>query len=1068
MKKNKIMIMAIFMAMVAAMAAADGVPATEIADGDVMLQGPVGQRFEAMFRNHVLEEDPVYLTECYGERTETEFWQTEFWGKYMHSAAPFWTMTKCPLLKKRLDAGIANLLKHQQADGYLGNYLPEKRSAKGTWDVWGVKYTMMGLLHYYDATGDKKSLDACAKLCDYLIGSVGPKGKISIAETGNYAGQPSCSVLEPVMWLYNRSGEKRFLEFADFIVREMTENPKGPRLLDLAVDCVPVAERSEMPSGSIWRGVPTNRGKAYEMMSCYQGLLDYCEVKRESEKGKSAELEKLRQAAVATAWDIVDQEINLAGSGASCEHWYHGARHQHEAFPHTQETCVTITWMRLCEKLLTLTGEPRWADQFEKTFYNAYLGSLSSDGRRFTSYTPLNGSRCEGQLHCRMHTNCCNANGPRGFLAFLRSILMAKGDEVFVNYYVSSRAAIKIPALEEKALFEMHTLYPKEGGVDIRFRGSKPMKFSLSVRVPRWAMLGAQVKVNGKGVSFSRRQSGALVTRYVTIDREWRPGDAVSLELPLTVEAHRLGSSVAFTRGPVLLARDSRFGDGELAEVIRDGDFAKMAESFRLERSTSGEEMAMTVSGELPLGANNQNPDQRQLATVRFCDYASAGNRWWADNAYRSWLPVTENVLSAFPKRPRLDRSKFVVGSYGFAGIKNPTEADVQRLVDCGIDVMQYGNVKTNVLDWFEKYGIKCFRSWTMPGDWWWFNSDPKKRFKPGERWCGWDNDRLHAYFEMAGNHPCVASPSVCDEPNAMDYPHLGKVVRAAMEHFPEQYPFFNLFPVYALPDKNGQERAKSQLGTKDYEAYVAGYCKYIPLDYISYDFYPYAWNVTPRQFYDNLRIVADACSGTGRSHWLYLQCTRYNQDKKERYPVIDEPRLRYQAASALAYGAECIIWACWAPSWGGWDINAVDAEGKPTAVYEPLKAVNAALHSLSPEYMKYRRLTTDVVGFEGELAESSGTAFRNVKAADGAALAVGHFVARSGNGDYALFVAAIDDPNGKKIVDHVVTFAMPRKGFAIRAVDGDGPVKVAVAADGTMSVPLKTCRGVLILAERN
>ena len=1036
-----------------------------ISDGDVSLQGPVGERLESMFRNHVLAEDPVYLTACYGERTETELWQTEFWGKYMHSAAPFWTMTGDALLKAKLDAGVENLLKAQLDDGYLGNYAPERRAGTGTWDVWGCKYTMLGLLHYHDAMKDanpalaKRAIAACGRLCDWLIKTVGPGAKTTIAETGNYAGQPSCSCLEPVMWLYNRTHEARYLEFAAFIVKEMTENPNGPRLLDLSVACVPVSERSEIPSGSIWRGVPTNRGKAYEMMSCYQGLIEYAEATGRKD---------LVDAAVATAWDIADQEINLAGSGASCEHWYHGAKHQHEAFPHTQETCVTITWLRLCEKLLTLTGEPRWADQMERTFYNAYLGSLSPDGRRFASYTPLNGARSEGQLHCRMHTNCCNANGPRGFLSFMRTILTAKDDEVFVNHYVSSRASVEVSALKEKVLFEMHTLYPKTGSVDIRYRGAKPATFRLSLRVPRWAMAGADVKVNGKGIRFERKQSGAYVTRYVTVAREWRPGDAVSLELPLTVEAHRLGDSVAFTRGPVLLSRDDRFGDGELSEVLRNGDFDEMAEGFRLERTPCGDEMAMTVAAQLPVGANDQNIDQRQPATIRFCDYASAGNRWRADNAYRSWLPVEKRLLSAFPEKRRLDRSKFIVGSYAFGGVRNPKEEDVKRLADCGIDVIKYGNAKTNVLDWFSKYGVLAFRGWVMPGDWWWFNSDPKKKFKNGERWCGWDVDRLKAYFGMTADHPAVAGVDVWDEPNGLDYPFLGKITRTVLDRYPEQYPFFNLFPNYALPDSAGRERALSQLGTKDYETYIAEYCKHIPLDYICYDFYPFAWKVTPRQFYDNLRVVADACTATGKSHWLYLQATRYNGNKKADHPILNEPRLRYQAAASLAYGAECIIWACWAPAWGGWDINVVDADGNPTVVYEPLKKVNKALHRLSPEYMRYRRMTTDLVGFEGELAESSGTAFRHVKATDGAALAVGHFAARSGNGDYALFVAAIDDPNGANAVEHSVTFALPRKGYRVRAVDGNGDVKVTVSADGTMSVPLQTCHGVFVIAERS
>ena len=425
----------------------------------------------------------------------------------------------------------------------------------------------------------------------------------------------------------------------------------------------------------------------------------------------------------------------------------------------------------------------------------------------------------------------------------------------------------------------------------------------------------------------------------------------------------------------------------------------------------------------------------------------------------------------------RLDRSKFIVGAYGLGGIKNLEERHVRELSECGIDLVSIGGNavsiessgrrRDEILDWCLKYGVKCILGWQLPGDWAWNGGDAKKKYAKGERWAKCDMNRFDAYTARFRDHPAVALIATCDEPNALDYPFRAKFTRRVMRNFPNQVPLFNLFPNYTLPDDAGNERAVQQLGTKDYEQYVAEYCKYIPLDYVSYDFYPWAWNVKFRQFYDNLRVVADACGATGKSHWLYLQCTRYNQDKKERYPTMDEPRLRYQAASALAYGAECIIWACWAPSWGGWDINAVDADGQPTVVYAPLKKVNAALHALSPDYMKYRRMTTDLVGLAGELAESSGTAFRNVKATDGTALAVGHFAARSGNGDYAIFIAAIDDPNGQKVATHTVTFAMPRKGFKIRAVDGNGPVAVSVSEVGTMSVQLTTCHGVLVMAER-
>ena len=91
-------------------------------------------------------------------------------------------------------------------------------------------------------------------------------------------------------------------------------------------------------------------------------------------------------------------------------------------------TCVTTTWMRFCEKLLDLTGDTKWADQLERTFYNAYLGAMKADGSEFAGYTPLSGCRYHGQHHCYMHTDCCTANGPRGFLCFLKELFRTKDD----------------------------------------------------------------------------------------------------------------------------------------------------------------------------------------------------------------------------------------------------------------------------------------------------------------------------------------------------------------------------------------------------------------------------------------------------------------------------------------------------------------------------------------------------------------------------------------------------------------------------------------------------------------
>ena len=125
--------------------------------GDVRLKGRLGERLDAMIARHVADRDVDYITAPFMEKTETKgWWQTEFWGKWMHSAVPYlryvgngeWG-TGNGALRNKVERGIERMLASQEPGGYIGNYPDELRCGEG-WDVWGMKYTMMGLLHYYD------------------------------------------------------------------------------------------------------------------------------------------------------------------------------------------------------------------------------------------------------------------------------------------------------------------------------------------------------------------------------------------------------------------------------------------------------------------------------------------------------------------------------------------------------------------------------------------------------------------------------------------------------------------------------------------------------------------------------------------------------------------------------------------------------------------------------------------------------------------------------------------------------------------------------------------------------
>jgi len=97
----------------------------------------------------------------------------------------------------------------------------------------------------------------------------------------------------------------------------------------------------------------------------------------------------------------------------------------------------------------------------------------------------------------------------------------------------------------------------------------------LMVRQPAWAQPGITIAVNGEAVTGAAAADG-----YVTIHREWRDGDTVSIGLPMALHTEALPGvpdTVAFLDGPVVLAGE--FGTADLppnGQEARDQkDFVK-------------------------------------------------------------------------------------------------------------------------------------------------------------------------------------------------------------------------------------------------------------------------------------------------------------------------------------------------------------------------------------------------------------------------------------------------------------------------------------------------------------
>ena len=295
----------------------------------VRLRGMIGTRIENSVTNRLLTVPLDSLLAGFRHRPGEQAWCGEHIGKWLHAATLAWVYTGNPALRARMDYAASELVKCQLDDGYLGTYVPKEYW--GSWDVWVHKYNLIGLITYVRYTGNREPLLACRKMGDLLCDTFGDgPGKRDIIAAGEHLGMAPTSVLEPMVWLYRLTGEKKYGDFCQYILRAW-EQPNGPHIVSRLLDHKGVNQ--------------VGNGKAYEMLSCINGMLEWYRTAGDA---------RYLQAALNAWQDILVKRLYITGT-ASAGEVFHG---DYE-LPNTGnvgETCVTVTWLQLNAHLLRLTG----------------------------------------------------------------------------------------------------------------------------------------------------------------------------------------------------------------------------------------------------------------------------------------------------------------------------------------------------------------------------------------------------------------------------------------------------------------------------------------------------------------------------------------------------------------------------------------------------------------------------------------------------------------------------------------------------------------------------------------
>lgn len=547
----------------------------------------------------------------------SQFALGEMWGKAVRSGCMFYRYTADPELKEILSQTVKDLLSTVRPNGSISCVPPEKQPDGPGGDLWERKYVLLGLDRYYDLVeADPAVLRAMTDQADCIIDQVGEPPKVPITSLGwspNHI--ESSTLLEPFMRLYNRTGEKRYLDFARYIVS--TGGSEGYDIFRQAYDNVPPHEM----------GGPYP--KAYEMMSMFEGAVEYYRVTGD---------EYVRRSFMNLYDNIRRNEITIVGNGGGDqpyhpavmgEGWDHTAVEQtNPDITRMMETCVGVTWMKFCSQILRLTGDPSAVDEIEKYIYNGLLGAMKPSGDGFSYVNLFNGEKVTnygwGTTFGSLPVTCCNLNGPMG-LAYIPFVAVMESDRgPVVNLYNAALAELSTPQGDSLSL-RIETDFPLSDRVLVRVDPHAASLFTLSLRIPSWSERTV-VKVNGKKVRSV--EPGA----YLSLERIWKPGDRVELAFDMRCRlldaprgSNRAGDSFqALVWGPIVLARDENI-DPDYDEPVR---------------VVAGKDRVVRVKRVAPTLASTRLEFEVPTddGPIRMTDYASVNG--WEGAHICTWLPV--------------------------------------------------------------------------------------------------------------------------------------------------------------------------------------------------------------------------------------------------------------------------------------------------------------------------------------------------------------------------------------------------------------------------------------------
>ena len=483
-----------------------------------------------------------------------------------------------PALRKRVDSILDRILAAQQKDGFLISCYIVQDSDK-RWENMRLEHQTYNAGHFFEMavehhrlTGQTKVLDAAQRFADHIDGIFGPGKRYDV---GGHE-----EVELALVKLYRATGERRYLELARFFLDErghahgaerkpfdprtavLPPKPTGPQTAETRRTYR--RARNSVRNGRMQDHKPlvdqeTAVGHAVRAGYIYSAMADIARFMDAGDYERAAE--RLWQ-------DVVGRKMYITGAIGTAQYHDEGFGDPYLLPNRTYcESCAGIAHVLWQHRMSLLKAQAKYADVMELALYNGAISGIALSGDGFFYQNPL-ASR-GGRRSSWIGLACCPTNLTRiipqvGGLAYARG----KGT-LYVNLYLSGEASVKTDSGVVVKLAQK-TDYPWDGRVRLTVTPEQTSDFTLCLRIPGWARgrpvpsdlyrfaeakaPPVSLKVGGQAVAAAPKPDG-----YVHLQRRWKAGDVVELDLPMPVRrvyAHEKvkedQGKVALMRGPIV------------------------------------------------------------------------------------------------------------------------------------------------------------------------------------------------------------------------------------------------------------------------------------------------------------------------------------------------------------------------------------------------------------------------------------------------------------------------------------------------------------------------------------